>query len=302
MKTLALVFAALLVGTIVRLSTIGHMSSAERRARLGSLAVWWVLALLIAGSLWAGKAAVTLVLSIFGLLGLREFFALTWEGRHARAAVPLCYLAVFGQYLLVSFGPENVWLYALPVGLFLLIAVRLILTGVTVGYLHDFATLFWGALVTGYLLSHALGVTRLPPGGAHHWKGWFLYLVLLTEGNDIAQALWGRQFGRHRVTPTISPKKTWEGLGFGVFATVMVAVGLSRWLTTFTIVQASGAGLLIALSGFFGDINISAFKRDVGVKDSSRLLPGQGGILDRIDSLSFAAPVFYYYTLWSIAA
>ncbi|GIW95130.1 MAG: phosphatidate cytidylyltransferase [Pirellulaceae bacterium] len=297
-KTLSLLYAALLVGSLIRIAAARSMPAEQRRSRLGSLLVWWVLALVVTVSLAVGKMGVAAVFLVFGVLGLREFLALTWEGRHTRAAAPLCYLAVAVQFLLVPFGSGELWRYALPLGLFLLVALRLTLTGVTVGYLHDFATLFWGAMVTGYLLSHALAVTRFPSASGHDWKGWLLYLLILTEGNDIAQALWGRQFGRHRVTPTISPNKTWEGLLFGLFTTVIVAVLLAPWLTTLSVFQAAVAGMLVAASGFFGDINMSAFKRDVGVKDSSRLLPGQGGILDRIDSLSFSAPVFYYYCNW----
>ncbi len=136
--------------------------------------------------------------------------------------------------------------------------------------------------------------------------GWFLYLLILTEMNDIAQAFFGRHWGKRRIAPVVSPLKTWVGLYGGIVTTATLAVLLAPLLTAFGgmgasyrealrsgLVQAAGAGLLISIIGYFGDINLSAVKRDAGVKDSGTLLPGQGGILDRIDSLTFTAPAFY---------
>lgn len=296
--TLGLLVLLLAIGTVIRLVGAGWWTPQQRVARLGSLFVWWVLVVVVAGSLMVGRSAVALVMAVAGLVGLREMLALTWEGRHNRTADPLAYLAVAVQFFLAARGDDLLWLAFLPTGMFLIIALRLVLTGTTVGYLHDFSTLFWGMMVTGYLISHAVALVHLPRAEPATWTGWLLYLLVLTEGNDIAQALWGRRFGRHRVTPTISPNKTWEGLLFGILTTVIAAVALAPLLTPLSWSWALVAGLLIAVSGFFGDINMSALKRDVGVKDSSRLLPGQGGMLDRIDSLSFSAPVFYYFAKW----
>ncbi|MDH3592215.1 MAG: CDP-archaeol synthase, partial [Planctomycetota bacterium] len=141
-----------------------------------------------------------------------------------------------------------------------------------------------------------------PVGGA---AGWVLFLVLLTESHDIAQALWGRRFGKHKLIPHISPGKTWEGLILGTLTTLTLAVLLAPVLTP---LSASGrfarpllGGLLIAVGGLFGDLTMSAVKRDVGVKDSGTLIPGQGGLLDRIDSLTFTAPMFFYFVYFLYA-
>ncbi len=139
--------------------------------------------------------------------------------------------------------------------------------------------------------------------------GMFVYLVLLTETNDIAQALWGRRFGRHKIMPRISPHKTWEGFLLGAATTFIVSLPLAYALTPLTncplhlgefqvhipYLPSAIAGILIAVGGFWGDVTFSAIKREAGVKDSGSLLPGQGGILDRVDSLTFTAPVFFYF-------
>jgi phosphatidate cytidylyltransferase len=135
--------------------------------------------------------------------------------------------------------------------------------------------------------------------------------VLLVQANDIAQALWGRALGRRKIAPIVSPGKTWEGFLLGVATTLVLSVLLAIPLTPLTedsvaldiagasieipYLRAVAAGLIVALGGFVGDLNMSALKRDLGVKDSGNLLPGQGGVLDRIDSLTFAAPLFFYY-------
>ena len=119
--------------------------------------------------------------------------------------------------------------------------------------------------------------------------------LALTESNDIAQYLWGKSCGRRKVVPKVSPGKTLEGLVGGVITTMIASLIIGPLLTPLNTLQALLAGLLIGISGFCGDVVMSAIKRDIGVKDSGKLLPGHGGLLDRIDSLIFTAPVFFYF-------
>jgi phosphatidate cytidylyltransferase len=305
--TLLVLFSALLVGTAVRLASLGKEDSGRRRSRIASLRTWWILSVLFAAALLAGRGGVALLFGLASLLGLREYLALTFEMRRDRVADFLAYVAVPLQYLWIYLGYDTlIWTF-LPVLFFLLLSARLVLTGTTTGFVYDVGSVFWGVMLIVFCLSHAFRLAVLPektnPAGG--WPGWVLYLVVLTELNDIAQALWGRQLGKHKVTPSISPHKTWEGLLFGMATTVVAAAALAPWLTPLGNLPSALplqwgmlAGLIIAIGGFLGDINMSAVKRDMGVKDSSSLLPGQGGMLDRIDSLSFSAPLFYYYVVW----
>jgi phosphatidate cytidylyltransferase len=167
-------------------------------------------------------------------------------------------------------------------------------------------------MILVYLFSHAALITTLPlipENQGAGVMGMFVFLVVLTESNDIAQALWGRRWGRHMIMPRVSPHKTWEGFLLGAATTVGLALLLTNLLTPLThsslhlggfvlyvpYLPAAIAGILIAVGGFFGDVTISTIKREVGVKDSGTLLPGQGGVLDRIDSLMFTAPMFFYF-------
>ena len=125
--------------------------------------------------------------------------------------------------------------------------------------------------------------------------GLLFFLVMLTQFNDVAQFTWGKLFGRHKVTPSVSPKKTWEGLLGGIATTTLVGALSGPYLTPMDWQWSALAGLVASIAGFLGDITMSAMKRDLGVKDASGLIPGHGGILDRVDSLTYAAPVFMHF-------
>jgi phosphatidate cytidylyltransferase len=121
------------------------------------------------------------------------------------------------------------------------------------------------------------------------------FLVLVVQGSDVLQYVWGKLLGRHKVAPALSPSKTWEGLLGGVLCASLLGAGL-HGMTPFGPAWAAGMSLLICLMGFLGGLVMSAIKRDRGVKDWGTLIKGHGGMLDRLDSLAFAAPVFFHIT------
>ena len=111
--------------------------------------------------------------------------------------------------------------------------------------------------------------------------------------NDNFQFTWGKLFGRFKIIPKVSPNKTWEGLIGGVVTTVVVGYFL-RFLTPFSEIEILITSGSIAIVGFIGDVVVSAIKRDIGIKDTGSVIPGHGGILDRIDSLALTGPVFFH--------
>lgn len=307
-------FAALLVGTVVRLISLWGVPAERRGSSLASLTTWWLLAILFGAMVYFGTTAALLLFCAVALLGVHEFLAITAESRRDPIAQGIIYLAIILQYAWIYLEWPHVALVFIPIFLFLLIPIRTVLTGNVTGYLQHVSVLFWGVMLLGYSLSHGPLLLTLPLAERSEADAIALlvYLVLLTETNDIAQALWGRRFGYHRITPTVSPNKTWEGFLFGATTTVLLALLLSLVIRPPLALPALllgeseygslflwslVAGLLIATGGFLGDLNMSGLKRDLGIKDSGSLLPGQGGVLDRVDSLSFTAPLFYYYVL-----
>jgi phosphatidate cytidylyltransferase len=308
------IFLALLVGTILRLGHRHALPAATARSLVRRLRTWWVIAIVLALAILLGRPATVALVCVVSLLALHEYLALVPDGERCRRLRWWVYGAAVLQYLWVYLQLFELFIIFVPVLMFLLLTVRTVMTRRPDGFVHVVGTLQWGTMMLVFCLSHvafllSLDPARNPAGGA---IGWFLYLVILTEFNDIAQALWGRAFGRRKIIPEVSPGKSWEGLIGAVVCTVILAVLLAPVLTPlgetptrFAIDGAVGssflspwaviAGLVLAISGFYGDIAFSAVKRDAHVKDSGTLLPGQGGILDRIDSLTFTAPLFFHY-------
>lgn len=293
--TFAGLFAALAVASVWRGFTCWMWPGPKRQSELASLATWWVLTGLLAIAVAAGRSGVVALYGVASLLALREFRGLVRLRDPDRNGGWLMYLSVPLAYGAVYAGAVEWFRAVVPVVVLLTFSARLIVVEKTDGFLLTIGLRTWGVLTLVYLLGHAALVWTLPDdsnpvAGA---GGWFLLLVLLTEGNDIGQALWGRSLGRRPLVPRLSPHKTWEGLVLGGLTTLGLSASLTPWLTPLDWRIGLAFGATIILGGITGDLNMSAVKRDLGVKDSSRLLPGQGGMLDRVDSLSFTAPMFY---------
>lgn len=150
---------------------------------------------------------------------------------------------------------------------------------------------FFGIMYVSWFLSFVIKIRHLP-GGAY----WVAYLVAVTKSGDIGAYLGGSFFGRHSLLPHISPKKSVEGTLAGVTASAIVSLLFYDILPfKFGALQLALLGLFIGLIGECGDLSESLIKRYCGVKDSGRLLPGFGGVLDLLDSVLFTAPLFYFY-------
>lgn len=266
----------------------------ELRQRVHS---WWVMAGVFSLAMALSRGVAIAFLAFVSFLALKEYLSLIPTRRADRRVLAWAYLAIPAQFWWVAQGWYGMFIIFIPVYLFLLLPLRMVLVGETAGFLRAAGSLHWGLMLTVFNLSHmayllALPTAVNPAGGA---AGLVLFLMFLTQFNDVAQYTWGRLFGRHKVIPRVSPNKTWEGLVGGVATTTALAWLLAPYLTPLTGWQAPLAGLIIGLSGFVGDVNLSALKRDLGLKDSGSLIPGHGGILDRVDSLTFTAPLFFHY-------
>ncbi len=290
-----LVLATILVWLVGRVRP--QLDLGEMRARIRS---WWVMAAAFAVALVLTRKISLVFFAFVSFLALKEYLSLIPTRRADRSVLLIAYLSIPIQYLWIGMEWYGMFIVFIPVYVFLLLPMRMVLIGETAGFLRSVGTLHWGLMVTVFSISHVAYLLVLPQavnplgGGA----ALVLYLVFLTQANDVAQFIWGKSLGRHRVVPTVSPNKTWEGLLGGVATTVVLGMVLARWLTPFDLREAAAATLLIGFGGFIGDIVISALKRDLGIKDSGTLLPGHGGILDRIDSLTYTAPLFFHYTYY----
>ena len=154
-----------------------------------------------------------------------------------------------------------------------------------------------GALMS---LAAAIGLTRFPDlmsrmhaASKPQVLGLLLFLLIVVQGSDVLQYVWGKTLGKHPIAPNVSPNKTWEGFIGGVLSATALGAAL-WWVTPFTPLMAALLAFISCVMGFAGGLVMSAIKRDRGIKDFGSIIPGHGGIMDRLDSLCFAAPVFFH--------
>ncbi|MDR1744163.1 MAG: phosphatidate cytidylyltransferase [Planctomycetota bacterium] len=261
---------------------------------------FWVVVLLFTVALASTKTFALCFLAFITYLALKEFFSLVQTRRADRRVLLWAYLAIPIQFYFIYINWTVMFYLFVPLYMFLFIPVRMALIGENDGFLKSCGTIHWALMTTVYSLGHlALYLTvpaeRNPSGGA---VGLLVCILVLTVLNDFFQFFFGKLFGENRIIPKVSPNKTWEGFIGGVAATTLMASFLTQYLTPLSFGQGIFAGAGIGIAGFLGDVVMSAIKRDIGVKDTGSLLPGHGGILDRLDSLVFTAPLFFHYTAY----
>lgn len=294
---LGIVFVVLIIASAVtwRL-TQRHPAKnfTELQQRVSS---WWTIVIVCSIALTLNRTVSIIFFALISFLALKEYLSLIPTRRADRRVLFWAYLSIPIQYYWVATEWYGMFIIFIPVYMFLLLPVLMILAGETQGYLRAAGTLQWGLMSMVFALSH-LAFLLVLPHGEHpgvSGAGLVLFLIVLTQFNDVAQYCWGKMLGKKKITPSVSPNKTVAGFVGGVCTTALIALVLAPVLTPFNIPDSLIAGLLIGIAGFFGDLSISALKRDLGIKDSGSLLPGHGGILDRVDSLTYTAPLFFHF-------
>lgn len=290
-----LIFASFVSIALVKIRPQRDYTELRQRIK-----TWWCIVAVFAAALLFNKTVSVTVFGFISFLAFKEYLSLI-PTRHADHRVLFwAYLAIPVQYYWVWLAWYGTFIIFIPVYLLLFLPMRMVLIGETQGFLRAAGTLHWGLMITVFSLSHLAYLLVLPasvnPAGGI--AGLLIYLVFLTEINDVSQYIWGKTFGKRKIIPKVSPGKTVAGFMGGVVTTTVLAALLAKYLTPLTLPEAIGAGGLIGMSGFIGDVTISALKRDLGVKDSGSILPGHGGILDRLDSLTYTAPLFFHYVYY----
>lgn len=291
----AVLALASVVGAVLKLRVASDAPNASIDNLNARLKAWWVMIGLIALAIWAGDLGVILLFGFISFQSLREFVSLTHtrRGDH-RALIWSFYVFLPLQYILVANHWYGLFAILIPVYAFLLLPISASLGADTTRFLERAAKVQWGLMICVYCISHVPALLTLEIEGYAGANALLIvFLVLTVQSSDVFQYVWGKLLGKRKLAPAISPSKTLEGLIGGVVSATLVGAAL-WWITPFTPLQAGLIALLINIMGFFGGFVLSAIKRDRNVKDWGSMIEGHGGMLDRVDSISFSAPIFFH--------
>ncbi|KAA9394251.1 phosphatidate cytidylyltransferase [Kocuria coralli] len=304
---LVVLLAATVVVELISASVLKDKASFRSELRQRTWA-WWIMIGALGLTLLVGETAVVVLFAVLSLVGLREMAALLPDRRRDRHT--LLWLAVITplHYWFLWEHWYGMFAVFIPVYAFLFLPAVAALQGRTRNFMYRAASVQWALMVCVYAVSYVPALLQLPavvelgrveaegspPGsGGSQGAALMLFLVIVVQGSDVLQYVWGKTLGRHPVAPSVSPNKTWEGLIGGVLTATALGAAL-WWATPFAPWQAAVLAFVSCVMGFLGGLVMSSIKRDRGVKDFGSAIPGHGGIMDRFDSLVFAAPVFFH--------
>jgi len=258
---------------------------------------WWIMVLVFGLALASGGIGSVILFGLASFLAFRVVITLTPTKMSDHRSLFWAFFVITPlQYYLVAVRWYGLFVVLIPVYAFLFIPLRSVMGGDCDRFLERTAKIHWALMVCVYCVSHAPAILSLEIPGYEGQNGKLLfYFVLVVQMSDVLQYVWGKTIGRHPIAPQVSPNKTWEGFVGGILSATLLGAAL-WWATPFSPWQAAGMSLAITLMGFGGGLVMSAIKRDRGVKDYGSLIEGHGGVMDRIDSICFAAPVFYHLT------
>ena len=267
------------------------------------IAAWWVLVLLTGLAFIFGEVGVLVLYAVASFTALREFVTLIETRRGDHYALLAAFFVVLPvQYWLIGIEWYGLYSIFIPVYAFLLLPIVAAFRSDTTRFMERVAEVQWGLMIAVFCISHVPALLTLEiPGYEERNLLLIAFLVLVVQASDVLQYVWGNLFGKHKIAPRLSPSKTWEGFVGGVGSATLIGAAL-WWTTPFTPAGAAIMALVSSLMGFFGGLVMSAIKRDRGVKDWGQLIQGHGGMLDRLDSVIFAAPIFFHLTryFWAI--
>ncbi|MGM4914163.1 phosphatidate cytidylyltransferase [Hyphomicrobiales bacterium] len=307
MTLVAGIFGVLIVASVIgyilqqRLSPNGSNAAVENlNARIKA---WWVMVILIGIAFIAGRIGVLILFGFCSFAALREFVTLINTRRADHWALAAAFFVVVPiQYFLLWAEQYGIFSIFIPVYAFLLMPIISVLRGDTERFLVRIAEVQWALMICVFCASHVPALLTLKiPGYEGRNVLLIAFLVIVVQLSDVLQYVWGKLFGRTKIAPRLSPSKTVEGFVGGIISATLIGTGL-WWITPFAPLQAGLLALVITLMGFFGGLVMSAIKRDRGVKDWGHLIEGHGGLIDRLDSVVFSAPIFFHLTRywWSL--
>ncbi|KWV91620.1 phosphatidate cytidylyltransferase [Erythrobacter sp. YT30] len=292
------VFALLTVASIIGFVLSRRVTSEGGIATVSNLnariKAWWMMIAIFAVAFYFGKTITVLLFALTSFYCLREFLSITpTRAEDHSATVAAFYLFIPLQYWLIWSDWQGLFTILIPVWAFLLLPLLAVLKGETTDFLTRSSRIQWALMLNVFCISHAPALLLLDIPGFEENFLLLFFLITVVQLSDVMQYVFGKLFGKHKVAPRVSPAKTWEGLIGGGLTASAIGAGLF-WITPFNPIEAGLLAGTIVFAGFAGGLVLSAVKRSLGAKDWGTMIEGHGGALDRMDSVSFAAPVFFH--------
>jgi len=292
--TIFFVYASILLGALIlagaMLSFLGSVLHLNIRSIWPTYWSWWVLGPVTFAVIYCGRVPAILLFVVFAILSFREFTRAT--GLYLdRWMTSAGYLLIVAAGAAAVASHENVFM-ALPSVAIVVFVSMPIIRNRAQGQLHSVALAILGFIFIGWMFLHLALLADSPNA-----TGYLLFVLVAVELSDVAAFTFGRWLGRsgkHPLRSQISPKKTWEGALAGLGVSMALPWALRFSFPYFGATQLILSGLIIGIGGQLGDLSISVIKRDLGIKDMGTMIPGHGGMLDRIDSLIYSAPLFQH--------
>ena len=288
-----LVIASVAVAALQRARPKNDFAELSARVR-----AWWIMAAVFFAAIAVSNRISLIFFGLMSFWAMKEYVTLLKTRPADHHALVFTFLAIPIQYLWIALNPPwyGMFIIFIPVYMMLALPVRMVLSKETRGFVESASQIQWGMMIFVFGLSHMAYLLTFPTMGESSANGrtLVLFLVFVVEMSDVLQYIWGKTLGRHKIIPTISPNKTWEGFIGGIASAMSLSLAI-RFLTPFSIRETLMVSLFITVAGFCGGAVMSAVKRDFGVKEFGSVIPGHGGMLDRVDSLCYAAPIFFHY-------
>ncbi len=291
-----ILIALTVLGEILRARQPVHEPNPMLDTYMTRVQSWWGMVAFIGAALLLGKPGIMMLFAFASFAALREFLTLTTKAQADHLSLALAFFAVLPlQYVFVGFGWTGLFTVFIPVYAFLFLPMVSALRGNPDRFLVRVAETQWALMIAVFCVSHVPALMSLEIDGYGDRSVLLIaFLVMVVQLGDLLEYFFGRRIGRARIAPGLSPK-TWEGFFLGLISAMVIGAMLN-WITPFGLVGAALMAGAASVVGTFGSLVVAAIKRDKGVKDWSHLIPGQGGFVDQLDSVIFAAPVFYQLT------
>ncbi len=308
--------ALFIAGQILRRQPESNFDKAIIRTFNRRVGAWLTICVMLVVALCMSKVVTVIFFGVLSFWALREFITMTPTRRaDYRTLFWVFFLFTPLQYILVGLDLYNFYTIVIPVYASLFIPARIAFTGDHKRFLERSAKIQFGLLICVYALSHAPALLYLDletyndaTGVKESWggkpTGLLFFFIVMVQVSDTLHFVWDRLFGRYVIAAAINPTKTWEGLIGTICSTAVVGILVQLLLpgvTPFTWYGAGFMAVLISVMASSGSMTMSAIKRDRGIKDYGTLVTGHAGVLDRIDSVCFAAPIFFHVTRFFLA-